>query len=243
MTNIGFHDVESHSGEPFDGADWPSTIAPDAITWATELAAVNPDANAIRWGTLYNFRFDVNSPPAQGPVTIGLFASGSPAQIVVNAPIPAVCNENSICDPAEECLCPLDCSPEGTDLDGDLVGQCIDCLEGDASIWATPGEVAFLAAGNLGGTTTFTWDPPVEPGAIGVTYEVLRSDDPTNFFGVSTLCMPDADPSNTTIDEPDTPAPGAMYSYLVRAMNACEAGTGSIGEDSSGTPRAGRICS
>ena len=32
------------------------------ISWATELFAANPNANALRWGTLYNFWFDATAP-------------------------------------------------------------------------------------------------------------------------------------------------------------------------------------
>ena len=35
ITNLGFHDVFYHSGEPFDGTDWPVTVLPDQIIWAT----------------------------------------------------------------------------------------------------------------------------------------------------------------------------------------------------------------
>ena len=33
------------------------------MTWSTETFATNQNANAIRWGTLYNFRFDADRPP------------------------------------------------------------------------------------------------------------------------------------------------------------------------------------
>lgn len=73
-TNIGFHDVDYHSGEPFNGADWSATVANDSITWSTESFAQNANANALRWGTLYNFRFDIDAPPTcDGSVTLGLF--------------------------------------------------------------------------------------------------------------------------------------------------------------------------
>ncbi len=82
VTNVGFHDVTYHSGEPFDGADWTFTRAAGQGSWATIAHAVNANANALRWGTLYNYRFDSNLPPdASGTITIGLFlppTAGSP---------------------------------------------------------------------------------------------------------------------------------------------------------------------
>ncbi|HUN82138.1 MAG TPA: hypothetical protein VMV81_11595, partial [Phycisphaerae bacterium] len=76
VQNIGFHDVEYRGGDGmgglnFDGTDWPGTNADGAITWATMPYAVSDNANALRWGTLYNFRFDANTPPASGLVTLG----------------------------------------------------------------------------------------------------------------------------------------------------------------------------
>jgi hypothetical protein len=48
--------------------------------------AQNPNANAIRWGTLYNIRFDSNSPPLTARGTIGFFKSGAPMDVQVVAP-------------------------------------------------------------------------------------------------------------------------------------------------------------
>lgn len=78
VTNIGFHDVDYHSGEPYSGADWTATVSSNAITWATQPFAVNLNANALRWATLYNFRFDADAPPTcYGNVTLGLFRTPS----------------------------------------------------------------------------------------------------------------------------------------------------------------------
>ena len=38
-----------------------------------ETQAQNASANAIRWGTLYNFRFDANAAPQSGTITLGLW--------------------------------------------------------------------------------------------------------------------------------------------------------------------------
>jgi hypothetical protein len=61
ITNAGFKDVAYHSGEPFSGTDWAVTVNGSSINWATQLFAVNPNANALRWGTLYNFWCDATA--------------------------------------------------------------------------------------------------------------------------------------------------------------------------------------
>lgn len=93
LTNIGFHDVDYHSGEPYDGTDWPATVSGGSITWATAPVAVNPNANAIRWSTMYNFRFDANAAPGMADSSLGMFKTGSPASITasVAAPGSAAC--------------------------------------------------------------------------------------------------------------------------------------------------------
>ncbi len=90
ITNVGFRDVEYHSGEPFDNTDWSVTIENNSITWATTPFETNANANALRWGTMYNFRFDADVPPAedQGLVTMGLFKPGTPAAVTALTVVP-----------------------------------------------------------------------------------------------------------------------------------------------------------
>lgn len=78
ISNIGFHDVDYHSGEPYSGTDWAATVSENTITWSTDDFATDSNANALRWGTLYNFRFDANRAPVNtGDVTIGYFRPGT----------------------------------------------------------------------------------------------------------------------------------------------------------------------
>jgi len=77
VSNVGFHDVAYHSGEPINGTDWAATVDANGITWAcTETFAANPNANALRYATMYTFWFDAGGPPAQNTATIGLFRPG-----------------------------------------------------------------------------------------------------------------------------------------------------------------------
>ena len=88
VSNVGFKDVDYHSGEPFSGTDWSSSQSGGNLTWSTQTFTQNSDANAIRWGTMYNFRFDATSPPTSTNATLGLFRphSTSSAGVAVRAP-------------------------------------------------------------------------------------------------------------------------------------------------------------
>lgn len=89
VTNLGFHDVFYHSGEPYDGTDWPGSVLPDQVIWATQTFGQNSNANALRWATLYNFRFDAATPPTAGTIKVGLFKPGSPSFVSVSAQVPS----------------------------------------------------------------------------------------------------------------------------------------------------------
>jgi hypothetical protein len=56
------------------------------MTWNSETFAQNPNANAIRWGTMYNFRFDSNRPPQTTNATVGFFKTGAPITVQIQAP-------------------------------------------------------------------------------------------------------------------------------------------------------------
>src|SRR6266404_6146594 len=64
ISNIGFHASPQEPGWANDGTQndhgynstpWSVTQASDSITWNTQTFTENQNANAIRWGTLYNF--------------------------------------------------------------------------------------------------------------------------------------------------------------------------------------------
>lgn len=86
VTNVGFHDVDYHGGDgevmgtTFDGTDWSSVLAAGAIEWSTASFATNPNANALRWGTLYNFRFDADAPPRAVMASMDLFRLGGKSE-------------------------------------------------------------------------------------------------------------------------------------------------------------------
>jgi hypothetical protein len=95
ISNIGFHSPPQEPGWADDGtfdnqgyssAPWSVAQAVDSITWNCETFAQNQNANAIRFGTLYNFRFDADQPPNTKTTTVGFFKSGSPMSVQVQAP-------------------------------------------------------------------------------------------------------------------------------------------------------------
>jgi hypothetical protein len=72
--DIGFHDVDYHSGSPVDGTDWVPSVDAGMISWkCTETYEQNEWANAIRWGTTYNFRFKCDRGPRVDTAVLGVF--------------------------------------------------------------------------------------------------------------------------------------------------------------------------
>lgn len=101
VSNVSFHAPPNHPGFPNDGTvgnagfsntPWTTNQTLDDLTWSAETFAQNPNANAIRFGTLYNFRFDSDRPPQAATATIGFFKTGSPITVAIQAPSPDVCS-------------------------------------------------------------------------------------------------------------------------------------------------------
>jgi len=97
VSNIGFHAPPQHPGWTFDGTvgntgysstPWTAVQTLNDLTWGSQTFAQNPNANAIRWGTLYNFRFDSNQPPRTTNATVGFFKTGAPIVVQIQAPTP-----------------------------------------------------------------------------------------------------------------------------------------------------------
>ncbi len=89
ITNQGFSDVDYHSGEPYDLTDWVGTEGGGSVTWETETFAANPNANALRWSTMYNFWFTANSAPVSGQAEIGVYKTGGPMSVSAAAFVPS----------------------------------------------------------------------------------------------------------------------------------------------------------
>jgi hypothetical protein len=106
VSNFGFHAPPNHPGIANDGTQgsagysntpWTSNQTDTALSWSSETFAQNQNANALRWGTLYNFRFDSNRPPQAANATIGFYKNGSPMTVAIQAPTPdASCGTDTI---------------------------------------------------------------------------------------------------------------------------------------------------
>jgi hypothetical protein len=88
VTNIGFHDVDYHSGEPYNNLDWAGVFSGGTVTWTCPTAynAGNDVGNALRWDTLYNFWFECNQAPAAGTATLGLYKGGGTVAVSTTVP-------------------------------------------------------------------------------------------------------------------------------------------------------------
>jgi len=95
ISNIGFHAPRQHPGWAHDGTQgdagysnspWDVTQDASSVTWSTETFATNQNANAIRFATLYNFRFDADQRPETTNATVGFFRTGSPTTVEIQGP-------------------------------------------------------------------------------------------------------------------------------------------------------------
>jgi hypothetical protein len=77
VTNVQFQSPSWHSGETYSNTPWPGAYNGSSVSWATDTEAVDPNANAIRWGTTYTFSFESDLAPL-GSVDLGLFRAGLP---------------------------------------------------------------------------------------------------------------------------------------------------------------------
>ena len=102
LQNIGFHDVAYRDGDGyftsdttpsnFEGTDWAAVRGATTLTWSTPGYDANPNANALRWGTTYNFRFDANASGTGATATLGLYKSGTPASMQASVKGPSGSN-------------------------------------------------------------------------------------------------------------------------------------------------------
>jgi hypothetical protein len=132
--------------------------------------------------------------------------------------------------------CPAQPNPDQANSDGDPRGNVCDCAPADAAAYAPVVEVQQLtAAGAV--TTTLGWSSQASQAGSGTRYDVVSVDLATllgtaSFQGAT--CLANDWAASSATDSRGL-GPGAGFAYLVRAVNAC--GAGSYG-DGTGTPDA-----
>ncbi|MCH2133399.1 MAG: hypothetical protein MK116_06590 [Phycisphaerales bacterium] len=147
LFNVEFHDVDYHSGEVIDGTDWAFSRSSDSVTWSTETFDDNPNANAIRWATMYNFRFDADTPPITESGFLDYFRSGPEAGVSVDlrGPSPDCGAPSGACCVGDNCQ--IDSEADCVASGGTFLGVGVSC---DGNPCYTPPIIGAccLAGGN-----------------------------------------------------------------------------------------------
>jgi hypothetical protein len=76
----------------YSNSPWAGQTSGGAAVWSTETLAQNPNANALRWGTLYNFSFATVAFPIGVNATVGFFKTGAPITVPVQGPSSLGCS-------------------------------------------------------------------------------------------------------------------------------------------------------
>jgi len=146
VSNLGFHDVSYSESEIYDGTDWDGSTGEGYVAWDTDSFEQNELANAIRWGTMYNFRFTSSAAPEIGQVELGIFKPGGANSYPVSTYVPGGA-------PVDPCDLPLGECPE--DVDGDMVVAVGDLLE-VVGTFGDCGDGTYRPAGDVDGDCCVT---------------------------------------------------------------------------------------
>jgi glucose/arabinose dehydrogenase len=200
LTNLGFHAPPQHPGWANDGTvgnagysstPWTPTQTSNSVTWTSETLAQNPNANAIRWGTLYNFRFDSDRPPQVTNATVGFFKTGAPILVPIQGPdqgppLPSISiNDVSLAEGnagTTSANFTVTLSPSSTDT--------VTVQYATANGTATSGADYVSASG----TVTFTPGQTSQPVSITVNTDSLEEPSESFFVNLTT-------PINATISD------------------------------------------
>lgn len=215
-TVVATGDTVEVGGDPGDAR----TVRRVSSFYGTELASMNFNGPAINEDetVVFALRFEDDSG--------GVFT----ARFVHDADADGVRDTDDVC--------PTVFDPDQDDLDGDLRGDLCDCAPDDPGAFREPEEVrdvAWLSA------TRMVWESQLRLAGPGTTYDAVREAVEAAPVGSASgaACVEDG-VGEAQAEIAETPAPGAGFRYLVRAVNGC--GAGSLGESSAGAPRVLEVC-
>ena len=148
ITNPGFHDITYRGNDGmggnqnFSGTDWTFANTGTAVSWTTSTFAQNSNANALRWGTTYSFRFDANAAPNTGLITLDTFKVAGTATILADMPgpppPPVDTDGDGVFDSVDNC--PNVPNPNQANADSDAFGDACDtCTDTDGDGFGNPG--------------------------------------------------------------------------------------------------------
>ncbi len=122
VSGLSSHAPQWHSGEIYDNTPWVPEVDADSAAWRTaEAFGTDPNANAIRWGTMHTFWFQADTAPESGSLELSLFAPGSPGSVSWVGPVPSA---------ASVCPCEFGGSDETITVE-DLLGYLALWFEAD----------------------------------------------------------------------------------------------------------------
>lgn len=84
VTGVGFKSAPYLNGEGYTNAPWTASVGASSVTWTCE-PNTQANANALRWATLYNFRFTCNAAPASGSAALGLWKAPTASSTATSA--------------------------------------------------------------------------------------------------------------------------------------------------------------
>jgi hypothetical protein len=223
VTNVGFHAVQS-AGEIFDNDPWTWIRAGSLLTWHTDPFSVDPSSNPLRWGTLYNFRFDADVPPVTSAATLGIYEPGTPDVFSGGAPAPASATACAVpdgqeCDDGNACTADDVCFSEY--CSGTLAAP------GEVSPPGSPQPLLFHSA------TALSWEPA--PASCAASFRLYRASLQELEIGEYGCLVEAAITTPGTSIGSEAPPSGVLWGYIATAVNVL--GEGTLGDDSSGAER------
>jgi len=269
IENVGFHDIDYHSGDRPDPTDWTFEIQSDQIVWSTvdyetDTPCAEPSdccpmgspcyadcnletnlcenrwANALRWSSLYNFRFDCNIPPDETTLTLGLFKPGTPSEIPVSTVGPSLatpdCNQNEVPDvddiqmgtslDCDENLVPDECQADCNNNDVADTCDITDGVSDDCNDNGKPDDCEIRFDSSAPGGPYFcdpqtVCDPDCNDNGVPDSCDLAASGVDCNENLVPDECDPDCDGDTIPDDCDPTPFPDQDMDGIPDCDDAC----------------------